>query len=304
MLGRYSALLVIPSLLISGCAPKTLRFSATEKAAMPAQEREANIVHIEKGEWIGESPTCSTTQKAAPELAALTTAAIGVAVDFAVGLVSAQLKYLKEGRNGAWFATGATQALSEPGTYCVLVIRGVLQGRYPKAHADSPRFLGYKFTNHPSFELRANLTVKAPEGTTKTVSPAILEPKQLVFAETSAPVRGKNRKDVVVTIALSPKTLQPDAKAKDVPDTKDAASVFRLDFGRLAVGKSYAGDLLKPVAAAGSLTPSSAFMTTAVVTESEAPSVALDTLVSAFDGNKDKLSAAFKELLAGAGEKK
>src|SRR6476661_4920023 len=112
--------------LLSGCASNSLRYAAAAKPPTPINEREATVVTTREGgcEFRRPKPT-----REAMVAAALAAPLIGMAVDFAVNLIGAELKRLKEGRNALWEAAGATDLLDsgDPAkTVCLSISRGVV----------------------------------------------------------------------------------------------------------------------------------------------------------------------------------
>lgn len=287
-------IVLLATSLLSACASDPLRYAATARSPTEAAEREATAVTIKQG-------SCRDVQNpgaggAIPLVAPL----VGVAADFAVDLVAAELKRLKEGRNATWVATGETSLLipnPESATaLCLSISRGVLvEGGKDEYHA-LPDGLG--FQQQPAFVLQTDLILG--KGQPDKAASLTARPFELAYAETSAPIRGKNRKDVSVLVAFSGQTLQPGAGPQQVPDTKDTPAVLRLDFGRLQVGHIYKATLLQTAAASTSLPAAPGRTITAVVAETENTPVALDAAISAFDSNKSDLSAALKKTIADA----
>jgi hypothetical protein len=289
------AALSMSSLLI-GCAQNSLRYASTSTSPIPAVEREASVVHVRPGRC--SEPPSAGVVGAVPIVAAL----IGVAADFAVSAGSAWLRHQRDGRNATWVATGAGSAL-QPTTvaqsFCLTIARGVLT----EGPGSNENFRPFDFRDEPAFFLRVDLTMEARSaaaGGGANAAPVAValtaRPYELRYAETAARVRGSARKNVSVVIAFSPQTLQPAAGAAATPDTAKA-TVIRLDFGRLDVGRVYRQALLSDVNGVASFPAAGHTMMTAVVSESENASVALDAIISAVDDNSDDLSDALRSTI-------
>jgi hypothetical protein len=303
--------------LLSGCASNSLRYAVAANPPTPAAEREATVVTMRERGCEFPPPNPSMQEMVAAALAA---PLIGMAVDFTVNLIGAELKRLKEGRNALWEAAGATDLLdsSQPAkTMCLSISRGVVVAGAGDRYNALPPGLGFRA--EPAFVLQLNLTfgpAAADKPATAAHKPAaagdkpaaeadkprslVAIPYRLAYAETSAPIRGKNRKDVSVLVAISGQTLQPAAGPAQIPDTKDQTAVLRLDFGRLQVGQVYDATLLGTISARTALPAGHDRMITAIVSESENSPMALDALVAAFDSNKSDLSAALKKVIQDA----
>ncbi|HEY0312924.1 MAG TPA: hypothetical protein VGC56_10570 [Allosphingosinicella sp.] len=298
--------------LLSGCASNSLRYASTDVPPIPAGEREATAIFVDSG-------TCASPR--APDAAGglVGAALIGIGVDFAVSAASALLKRQRDGRNAVWAASAEASGIHPrpaPRTFCLTLVRGVLADAtaVDARGASHPTFRG-----EPAFLFKVDLTLDAltapaprpgahPAGAGEAAAGADegpagaalhATPYELRYAETSAPVRGSGRKDVSVVLAFSPQTLEATAGAAGVPDTAKAA-VLRFNLGRLDVGRVYDKRLLGSSTAVTSLPRSAQTMVTAVVAESEGSSIALDALISAFDGNKDDLSKALKSTIQDA----
>jgi hypothetical protein len=267
------------ALLLSGCASNTLRYAATEKAPVEAKEREAAGIIIERKQCGSISD-----QKFDPLVTPIITALASVGIDFAINLVQAELKRQKEGQNAVWVAAVGTNILADDGDYCLTIYRGVLL-------KDSQNL-----KNYPAFEALIDLKAVTVDKTVLLTA----RPYEIRYAETSAPVRGKNRKDVNVILAFSPQTLQPETAPGKVPETKAAPVVLRLDLGRLDVGKFYNAALLKNIAAVGGMPKIAQTTITAVVSESEDSTAALNAVTAAFDSNKADIAKALKDIIKDA----
>ena len=129
-------------------------------------------------------------------------------------------------------------------------------------------------------------------------------PKQGKSVNSTGPESGGSSQ--AATAALN-KNKNDDAKKSEKqnavadddkkPNATSTLNTLRLDFGRLEIGKVYGAPLLLPVVASGAVDSGGVFTVSAVVTESEDPSVALAVFASAFDSNKDNLSTALKKAL-------
>jgi hypothetical protein len=308
---RYCIAAAAAAALLTGCASDPLRYPATTAPLTPAAERETSLIFLRSGR-------CSAVEKGEAAGSAIAGALIGVGVDFAVKLAAGALKRMKEGRNAIWVASAATSALqpkTDDQAFCATLARGVLIP-VPAEDAVVPRSLGFR--DQPIFLLKLDLTLgalsKAPaapaptdkkEGNTPAESVFLTaKPYELRYADTSAPVRGSGRKNVSVVLALSPQTLQPTSGETATPDTSKAA-VLRLDFGRLQTGRVFDQKLLSTVSAVTSFPKAANTTLTAVVSETEKPSAALEAFVAAFESNQSDLSSALKKTIkeaVGAGE--
>jgi hypothetical protein len=282
--------------LLTGCSSNALRYASVDKEPADAKERETTGATLAAGE-------CARPRGSEGGGSAFIAPIVGMAVDFAVTAAGAELKRRKEGRNAIWSAATGTDPLTFGSDYCLNVFRAVItKSQGGKTYGVLPA--GLFFKGEPAFLLQTDLAWGKLGADGKSAA-LKATPYQLRYAETAAPVRGKNRKDVSVVLAFSPQTLQPSGGAATIPETKAAPAVMRLDFGRLDVGRSYDKGLLGTVSAVASLPVASAppsFATaaqtiTAVVSESENSTIALDALISAFDSNKDDLSAALKKTI-------
>ncbi|MEA3035110.1 MAG: hypothetical protein QOH04_869 [Sphingomonadales bacterium] len=283
-----ATLLMVGAALLAGCAPQTLRYAAAGKQPEPASQREATGITLTSG-------TCGSRDERGFIPAAILIPLAGMAVDFAMKLVGDELKRLKEGRSAVWFASTGTDAFpkDEKGTFCLTLYRGVIE-------KDEER--GQKLLDWPVFFMQADVAQGSMTGDAAVIK---VTPILLQYADTSAPVRGTGKKDVSVVLAFSPETLQPAPGQATVPETKAAPAVVRLDFGRLQVGRTYGPALLTGVNGAAKMSKGTNPTITAVVSESENPSAALEALSSAFEKDKDSLGEALKKLILEAlGEKK
>lgn len=281
--------LMLSTALLAGCGSNSLRPASVSEPPQPAAEREATAILLQAG-------TCAAPVAGHAGGSALIGAAIGVVADFAVSALTAELRRQRDGRNASWVATGSVNQL-RPGPqarrFCLWVGRGaVLPGGIGQLN----------FREYPVFLMKVDLALEAvPAGVQDegTAVALIARPYELRYADTSAPVRGSGRKNVSVILALSPQTLQPTSAAA-VPDTAEAA-VLRLDLGRLEVGRTYDQRLLNSVSAVTSVPATTAHgMLTAVVTESEDSTIALDAMISAVESNSDDLSDALKSTIEDA----
>ena len=232
---------------------------------------------------------------------------IGIAVDAAVNLASDQLAKAKTGRTASWPATRGGIEF-DAGHYCLALSRGVLK-RAGTANADKLA-LGEaaSFDGVPAFVMLADLEVKpATTGFNLTITP-----KFLSYAETSAPKRGSGKKDVAVLLAFDGAAPTAAAKANAeagggaaaaadaTADPKKSTGGAQLQFGKLEIGKSYDAALLSPIVTQTTVNKAPAYTVSAVVTESEDPSVVLTTFAAAFDKNKDSLSTAIQTTVKNA----
>jgi hypothetical protein len=305
--------------LLTGCSSNALRPASTPNLPQPAAEREGTAVLIQAG-------NCENRALRHEAGSAIAAAAIGIAVDFAISGVTALIRRQREGRNATWVASGDATGIRpdtaanvgpprtfNPTQYCLTIARGVfLEGRDENGD--------FQFRDQPVFLLRIDLTLAALPGDAQITNTAIVlrpaapaanaaaapappptpslvltaEPYELLYADTSTPVRGSGRKNVSVVVAFSPQTLQPASGAAATPDTSKA-TVLRFDFGRLTAGRSYNRRLLSTVRAAAAMPINrDRAAITAVVSESEDSNIALDAFISAFESNSDALSTALK----------
>jgi hypothetical protein len=267
--------------LLSGCAPDVLRSARSTTIVSEAETREtAGIVFTEGN--------CS---QGGSIIAAVAAPLIGMAVDFGTNAIGAALKQWKEGRNAMWYASTvvpfkkANDTKVEAGTVCLRIFRGELSNSDPSI----------AFADNPIFDSRIELSW-FPDGDKLNL---YAKPVRIDYADTSAPVRGKGKKDVSIVLAFSSQTLQPGATPSAKPETTDAKAVIRLDLGRLEVGKQYDKRLLGTIRGASTLGSSSATTLTAVTFESEGADPALDAFIAAWDSNKGDLASALKKALAG-----
>lgn len=336
---RLIALVCIASELV-GCGSTALRSARAERAPTVSHSREATVIHVSEGTldasaWSGyQSVTCnrppsSETGGLAPVLIPLA----GVAADSLVGMISSLLTKAKDKRTATWTATLGGVSLQPGKNYCLAISRGIisdLTGGGKSATLD-PRL---SFEGMPTFVLLADVAVSLAKDATTPISLTIT-PKLLSYADTSAPNRGNEKKDVSVLMAFScaaksatkpmkPATAEsggrvaggdsaaavaPAKDAKKPPAGKDDAdktpnapvspNSIRLDFGRLDIGHVYGPALLIPATASLTVDSGGLFAISAVVTESEDPNIALSAFAAAFDSNKDDVTAAVKKAVGG-----
>lgn len=335
--------------LIGGCGSSPLRSAQAKDPPTAAGKREATVIFISEGTLNADAAKSYQTVSCIPPpkppasesggLAPFLIPLAGMAADTLVNAVSSMLTKAKDNRSGTWTASLGGVALLPGNNYCLAVSRGIISDATGGA-ATSALNTGLSFDGEPAFVMFADLSV------TTSKDPALgiglkLTPKLLSYAETSAPSRGKKKKDVSVLLAFNgtaksqDKTTKPDKPAqpaageaggaaapaagtkdakkddtkkgdKPAPATDDGSkpsgstpppNSLRLDFGRLEIGKVYGVTLLLPTAGSVTVDSGGLFTVSAVVTESEDPGVALTAFASAFDSNKDDLTAALKKAL-------
>jgi len=308
--GRLAPIIPIALLagLLSGCTSTSLRTAVAKAPPSAATNREASTLFIVPGKFASASgtamPSCDVQTESSEAGGSIAAPLIGIAVDTVIGAISNELAAMKAGLNASWPATTATDAIKPDGDYCLAISRGMVS-----AGGNSPALPdGLGFSGTPAFVLLADAhVVKASE----TAWRVILTPAYLGYAETAAPRRGKNRKEVSVILSFQPQGPAPAA----APEAGGAAAgeagrpgrpepspegTLRLDFGRLNVGQAYGVPLLGTVNGGTALQPASQYTITALVSESEDASAALKAFSEAYDKNKDNLSSALKDVIGKA----
>lgn len=275
--------LVVACCLLASCARydvRTLRDLATTKADM----RQGTAVYVSRA-----CPSDSTE-----EAAALLGLVASFAADFAIGYISKSLDEAKKGLDGQFMAVGVPDEvldLSKP--WCLVVVSGIF-GTNSSAVKGGPSFMTASLLNKlglvdiPSFYLEAKLE---PDGNALVVKPFFLN-----YAASSARNPGSGKKNVTAVIGMFDTV---PAKPKDV-DTADSLAVFRHQFGRLEIGKSYDETLLKGTAASQpkpASAPSRKVNIVALVTESEEPGLALQALTATFESKKGDLQKLIEDAL-------
>lgn len=308
---RHSIVSLSVATLLAGCATEPYRYPAIATPPAPIAEREATAVFLAPG-------SCAAPETTGTGGSAIAAALIGVGVDFAMSAVGAALKRLKEGRNATWVATAATTDLrpraDQERQICLTLARGVVT---TVGSGPAPLPNNLYFRDEPAFFLRLDLTLgklagkaapaaapaaggdKPKEGPAAEAVFLKAVPYELRYADTSAPIRGNGRKNVSVVVAFSPQTLQPVSGEAATPDTSKA-TVLRLDFGRLLAGRVYDQTLLSTVSAVASFPNAARTTVTAIVSETEKPSAALEALLTAYESNKGDLGKAFKDAITEA----
>lgn len=286
---RLLASIALASLAISGCAPNSLRYASVKDSPPPASNRETTAVIVTDD---GSCRSHYFSDKANEGGGAGVTpadAVIGFGVDLAANLVSAGLKYLKDGRNAVWSAASSIGDLPSIKNGCVRVLRGVV------TNTSGARIV---FSDAAIFDSYFDIAVKPLDGD-KTKISVSATPFQLAYGDTSAPVRGKGRKTVSILLAFSGQTLAAGAQAAPEPSTEGALGVLRLDLGRLETRRTYERKLLGTISASTAFAQAKPTMITAIVFETEGPDPLLEATISAFDSNKGDLSTALKNALGG-----
>lgn len=130
----------------------------------------------------------------------------------------------------------------------------------------------------------------------------MLQPSYLSYAASNARNAGSGRKYVTLALALSQMT---PAKADELSEDKSFA-VFRMDLGRLEIGKRYEEKLLAGTASSVGFSQQSyeneAYNITALITETENPGVAFQVLSETFATKKGDLEKALEETIKKAVE--
>lgn len=152
-------------------------------------------------------------------------------------------------------------------------------------------------TEYPAFYMELSVNDKKSKDNDKKALE--LEPVYLSYAASSAKTLGSARKHVSVVIAMSDAAPKVSGELEE----EKAFAVFRHDFGRLDIGKSYNVDTLKGTTA--SQPPSEkfnqeVFNISALVTESEGPSIARQALIDAFNNKKGDLQSALEQAIKNA----
>jgi hypothetical protein len=292
------AVLLASILALSGCKSGHDEQSSVGLTAFPADGREgAALYFFSKGCPITGGPAALEEEALLPLIVG---AAAPFVAEFTVGLVGALIEAQKEGLNGSFPATGLTPALHNPdGTLsfnCIAIARGLFgavsaqredggDGVFLRAHLEP---LGLR--DYPAFYMEAGATLEQKA--------LVLTPQYLRYAGTSARRPGSDRKHVGMVLALLEKSVKPGEETTD----DQSVALYRFNFGRLEIGRSYAASLLIGTSALQTLpeksednpTPVNAF---ALVTESEDPGVLLKVLSESFDARKDDLKTALTGII-------
>lgn len=309
-----SLIALLAAAAVTGCASDasrdTIGLTVQESAFRPVgtavmvlrpdPERDGNSCFVGAQADTGFSPQAGVA-------AILLGAAIPVVADLIVNVASAALTREVEGRNGVFVASSSTgvEAGSNPTNElghpfehrnCIVVYRGAFSNeRRPDFSdaglpLDADALATLRLYDYPSFYLE--LAVRAV-GESVT-----LEPVFLSYAGTSATRLGSGEKYVSMILAASENT--PETGSEDEVE-EGAVAVFRFDFGSLTVGQSYRQGTLwgtSSIATFEDAIPSQPLSLTALVTESEEPSLALSAFVEAFSSNEADLRKALRDLFA------
>jgi hypothetical protein len=155
----------------------------------------------------------------------------------------------------------------------------------------------FGFADHPAFYLE--LRMKPSDGRTAVT----LTPQYFEYAATSAKYSGSGQKSISLVIQIA--ADQP-TKPGDIANST-TTMVFRHNLGRLEIGRVYSAatttKLFNGTAAWQKIPDSianSGSNITALVTESEDPSVAFTALVDAFQSKKGDLQTAIEQAIKNA----
>jgi len=299
-----SAATVVLAAGVAGCVTTDKRSYSNLSAAEAAEARVGEIILLDK---------CPVTKRERPSPPAVKPQALfpgGLVADFATTAISEAIKEAKDGLSGQFLAYGAyNNAVKEldggkpENSFefeCVTLARGMIGPRgenLPERDGELRRddLDALRLADYPAFYLE----LEADDGKTcKDAAPKhqlTLTPTYLHYAQSSARLEGSGRKTVSVVIAIAEK--QPKSAEKI---DADAVAVYRHNFGLLEIGKHYSTAQLAGTAATQTISGSSGLMISALVTESENPSIALRALETAFESNKSDLSKAFKQAIADA----
>lgn len=237
---------------------------------------------------------CSSATEAG-FLVPLIGAAAGIFGDFLTGWASRKLEAHRDGKSASWVASGVANLAAGAGRdLCLAVGRTTMTPTLFATPAGEIAVTRARLRNSsPDFYYEADLRSTAVAG-----SPGFawtLAPHLIHYRATSAPSGGKVKHTSVV-VALS-NTTPP---AGTVPADSAAIGVFRHDFGKLDVGRTYKRPLLVGTDSAATFTPTAAVNITALVTESEKAGPALEAFIGAFNSNKDALSKVIEDAVKGA----
>jgi hypothetical protein len=281
------AAVAMATTILAGCGGNTLRYAGVSKQADDPGVREAGQVTL----------TCKGPNPS--ELNAVAVAGIGIAVDAALGAISKSLANAQKARTGSWTAANSTDTIAGG---CKNGKLEIVRGVFPK-----PDGL------YPAFELSADVTIADSIDSKAWV--VTIEPKSLIYSDTSAKSRGKGRKDVTISLSIA-SVGEATSPSKNVgatsgttsnaegnsegkkPETKPALSSANLiNLGRLEIGKKY--DTFN-TSMSFTVPKGKLHNLSVVVTESEDPSVVLEAFAAAFESNKSDLGKALRDAIAGS----
>ncbi|WAT18687.1 hypothetical protein OZN62_03685 [Aurantiacibacter sp. MUD11] len=278
---RTALALATASLALSSCGSPGL--TRPQVAAAPtASEIEVQAVSLNCGPGgIGVS--------------SVTPALVGLAVDFAFKFGEGLLERAQSRRNAVWAASGIARCVETPGgasrTYPLSVVREV-------------RNVQGSRVGDPGFALSGNVTFHAAtRGTGNSAKPAItieFAPTEFVYGRHAPTRSGSGRKHVIAYLVFSESPFL--AAGSPTGEEKAITGALRIDLGRLEDGFTYPGSM---IGHAGSVTtidvPASPNMVmTAIVFESDDPSLALDAFTEAFSDNEDAIVEALRDLFGGS----
>jgi hypothetical protein len=191
------------------------------------------------------------------------------------------------------------------------------------------------FEGYPAFVLLADVE---PTGGSKQMGPELtIKPELLYYGDTSAPNRGSGRKSVTVLISFDNNAIQNSGNVSagcgDVTVSGESGGASPggnlagnaappagnvsgnvagnkatavqpgsalLDFGRLQTGRAYTTALLETIGAETQIKSCTNITVSALVTESEDPSVALSAFAAAFSKDQGNLSTALTSVIQSA----
>lgn len=249
-----------------------------------------------------------------PATAAILAPIIGFGANYAINYTEKKIDKKKKDLNGQFLSTGIVQNFSSDtndNTSCIMITRGnfitsendpwgtITSGDTGYTRQELKWFKKNKFHNFPEFYLLINVVKKNDV--------AMLEPYKLNYGGTSAKKRGKKKKNVTLALSMSSKS---NLSESDI-NSSDSYATFKHNFGELQIGYSYTKEQLlgtesynrikKPkeaVQSAQSEGASNISFATALITESEEPSIALEAMAGAFESKKDDLQKAFEKILS------
>ena len=252
-------------------------------------------------------PAPAPTAPAPPQNnGAAETAAVGVAAailvpiaaDFVTTLIGKAIQESQDGLSGQFVASGVTTDLqTDLKSGCLVIYRGLFGKMAPTASDKDlkPHLKELGLVDMPAFYMEAHTTLNAGVLT--------LEPKYVRYAQSSARRDGSGMKHVGIVLALTERQL---SATDDAPADKEAIALFRLDLGRLKIGRSYlhtaesqvltGTKAIQTLPESDSAAPANLF---AYVIESEEPGPALQALSEAFTSQEDGLTTALSDFLSG-----
>lgn len=286
----------------------------------PSNVREGTVAYL--------SESCPVSEPAKEAiLAPLVALGISFASDLISNTISQKVEERKENLNGTFIAGTSSEGFYKhsEGFYkqndsgkimlrhrCIIIARGLIgdvytnkgiskRNKIASSEMDSEHLKALGLADFPAFYFEASLEEEGSGSVT-------LQPKYVFYAASSAKNPGSGKKNIGIVIALT----KSSPKREEI-ESVDALALFRIYLGRLEIGRSYEhkGDqgILIGTKVMQELPDKTdeegnpllhPFNLTAVVSETEDPSLLLKVLSSTLKSHKDDLSKALSEVLKDA----